>query len=240
MAILAAKTLHVPDEIRDPEDAALTVATEAHEQATEFVMLAESFPIATAADFEAAGEELKRIKAKEKEIETMRVSITKPLLDAKRRVDDLFKKPLDLLDKAEKAIKSGIAGYLAEIDRKRREEETARQAEAARLAREAAKAESKGHDVKAAMKHAEAAAVMQAPSVNEAPKVAGVSMSFIWRHNVIDFPALVKAVAAGKAPLDLLRPNDVEIGKRVRALGEEFRVPGIAISKDPVIRAGSR
>lgn len=50
-----------------------------------------------------------------------------------------------------------------------------------------------------------------------------------WVAEVTDLMALVKAVAEGKADIELLEPNTSEISKRAKALGKRFVVPGIAV-----------
>src|SRR3974377_1473984 len=64
--------------------------------------------ITTAELCEAAGEDLKSIKLRQKQLEDARTGITKPLLDAQRAVNNLFRTPQDTLAEAERIIKRGI------------------------------------------------------------------------------------------------------------------------------------
>ena len=57
---------------------------------------ARAFAVTTAAQYTAAGEELKRIKAKAKELEAQRVGMTRPLDETKKRIIDWFRDPSDL------------------------------------------------------------------------------------------------------------------------------------------------
>lgn len=63
-------------------------------------------------DNEFAAEMLRDVKARHKALEAKRKTITKPLAQAKKAVDDLFRKPRTLLESAEYILKGKIAGYL--------------------------------------------------------------------------------------------------------------------------------
>lgn len=101
---------------------------------------ARDFRVTTAAEYTSAGEELKRIKAKAKDLEAQRVSMTKPLDETKKRILDWFRDPLQYLADAEAAIKRAISAYDAEQRRLQQEAERAA-AEAARKERERMEAE---------------------------------------------------------------------------------------------------
>lgn len=101
---------------------------------------ARAFAVTTAAQYTAAGEELKRIKAKAKELEAQRVGMTRPLDETKKRIMDWFRDPLQYLADAESSIKRAIGAYDAEQRRLQQEAEKAA-AEAARKERERMEAE---------------------------------------------------------------------------------------------------
>lgn len=87
--------------------------------------------------YQAAAEDLQRVKALAKTVEETRVSITGPLHQAKVAVDNLFKGPATFLAQAEQKLKSAMLAWDNEQERLRREEqrraEEARRAEQARL-----------------------------------------------------------------------------------------------------------
>lgn len=99
------------------------------------------FTINSARDLEDAGDRLKAIVAAKREIEAKRVESVKPLNDAVKRINDLFRAPLDRCKKAEATLKKAIAAYQARLERERREREEAlrrkREEEQARLRKEA-------------------------------------------------------------------------------------------------------
>ncbi len=115
--------------------------------------VAETYVIDSPLMFAEAGEELKRIKAKSKELNDKRVAITKPLDDAKKAVMDLFRKPVEILSQAELVLKNSIVNYQEEQARIARLEQQ-KQAEAQRIEREALEAKARAAE-EAARKEAE-------------------------------------------------------------------------------------
>lgn len=101
---------------------------------------ARDFRVTTAAEYEAAGAELKRIKSKANDLEARRLAMTRPLDEAKSRIMEFFKAPKQYLADAEAAIKRAISAYDAEQRRLQQEAERAA-AEAARKERERMEAE---------------------------------------------------------------------------------------------------
>lgn len=116
------------------------------------------------------------------------------------------------LKSAEAIVKKQIGGFLVA-------EEAKRQREQEKL-------------LKKAKPGAEVAVV---PKI-EAP--AGVSLRETWRAEVVDFMALVKAVAAGKAPESYLLPNDQLLNQQARSLKDELRLPGVKVFKETGVAAG--
>lgn len=90
--------------------------------------------------YQAAAEDLQRVKALAKTVEETRVSITGPLHQAKVAVDNLFKGPTTFLQQAEAKLKGAMLTWDNEQEQIRREEqrraEEARRLEEARLAAE--------------------------------------------------------------------------------------------------------
>lgn len=95
--------------------------------------------------FEIAGEELRSIVTKRKDIEAMRLSITRPMDEAKARVMDLFRAPTERLAEAEKLLRVEMTGYQRaeqeKADKLRREAEERDRAEREQHARQQREAE---------------------------------------------------------------------------------------------------
>jgi hypothetical protein len=125
---------------------ATRIANSAHE-------LALALEIDSPAALDIAGEELRRLVARKKEIEELRLSLTRPIDKAKKRIMDLFRAPTDRLTEAEGLLRKGIVTYQVkereEAERKHREAEAAAKAERERLQREQAAAEAEAARIKA-------------------------------------------------------------------------------------------
>ncbi len=106
-------------------------------QARRMLADAQDYTIDSPELYEAAAEDLQRVKALAKQVEDTRVSITGPLHQAKVAVDNLFKGPTQFLQQAEQTLKRAMLTWSEEQERIRREAarraEEARRAEAARL-----------------------------------------------------------------------------------------------------------
>ncbi len=198
--------------------------------------------ITTAEQCEAAGEDLKSIKTRQRQLEDARTSITKPLLDAQRAVNNLFRGPQETLAEAERIIKRGILAYQETEERKRREAEAAA-AEALRKEREklqaqAARAESSGKVEKAEALRTTAATLpdrMQfAPT---APRVSGLSSKSTWRAELIDKPAFVKYVAEHQEWLHLLDVNTTALNGLARSQKSALAIPGVRVEEEKQLAA---
>lgn len=127
------------------------------------------------------------------------------------------------------------------------------QAEAARKAQQEAQAAAAAGDQAAAAKaqaaaeeaqqQAEVAAmtatVMTVAPVVEAPaKVSGISSRVTYSAEVFDLLALVKAVAAGTAPVECIQADDKFLGAQARAFKKEGQLyPGVDIKAERGIAA---
>lgn len=102
--------------------------------------------------FTAAGAELQAIKTRAKEIETLRLSITRPMDEAKKRVMDMFRAPLERLDQAEQVVRTAMLSFQhteqERAARARREAEEAARIERERLEREQHEAEAEAKRIR--------------------------------------------------------------------------------------------
>ena len=122
-----------------------------------------------------------------------------------------------------------------EADQKRLED-IARKEEEERLLLEALEAEEEakanGATPQEAAQEAEAIInepVYVAPVVLQktTPKVQGVVFREIWKAQVVNFRDLVVAVAAGKAPIQALKADEVFLGQQARSLKQALNIPGV-------------
>lgn len=224
---------NIPSEI-PAETVALTTA------ATGYLAKAKQFVITTPDQYEKSAGLLKEIKAQAKELETKRKSITSPMDDAKKRVMDFFRGPIDSLDQAARAINKAMTSYHEKMERERREEEERLRIEAekeqARIdkaaEKKAAKLEAKGDIEKAEEVRMNAPIVVAPVLASQTPQVAGVSYRTVWSGEVTSKTELIKAVAAGLAPESLLDVNTTLLTKLAQAMKETMNIPGAkAVSK---------
>lgn len=121
-----------------PDSTALTARAQS---ALAFI---ESMPVATADDYSLAADELRAIKTRAKAIEDQRTGITGPINKALKAINDLFRGPAELLERAEAVLKRKMLAYdqeqerIAAENRKRAEEAAA--AERRRIEEQAAEA----------------------------------------------------------------------------------------------------
>jgi colicin import membrane protein len=201
------------------------------------------FKISTPVEYENSATVLKKIKAGQKRLEELRTAITGPLNAALKAVNDLFRAPADKLAAAERSIKAEINRYAEEQERIRREEQRkadeAARKEQEKLQAQAQRAAEKGKVEKAAELEQRAATVVAPVIHREPPKVTGISAREVWKAEVTDLAALVKAIAEGKAPLALVQANTTVVGQQARSLKQDFQVPGVKVWAERQIAAGA-
>jgi hypothetical protein len=204
-------------------------------QRVSIVDRASSIVVRSAPELEDANSFLRGVKKAAEEIDERRRSMTKPIDESKKRIMDFFRTPLERLAEAERIVKRTIAGYLTEQERIRREAEAraraAAEAERRRLEEQAKRQEARGNP-EAAETTREIAQSVTTPIAAPVERPAGLSMRKTYRAKVVDHLELVKAVAEGKAPLNLITPNQSALDGMARALKESFQVPGCRLETE--------
>lgn len=122
----------------------------------------------------------------------------------------------------------------AEADQRRLEAEAAKtknakeksekEAAAAKAKEEADKAAAKAEERRQEAEAVQVVAPIVAPTVQ---KVDNTSTRENWSAEVVDMMALVKAVAAGKAPINWLKVDQVAINKQATATRNSLQFPGL-------------
>lgn len=129
----------------------------AQELATEaegMLAVATGFSVATIDEYQAAGEELKRVKAKAKEVDGQRTFLKAPVLEQARRIEDFFRGPLKFLADAESLLKRAMLTFQKAEEAKRQEAERKAQ-EAARREQDEIRRKAAEDERRAAEKAAE-------------------------------------------------------------------------------------
>jgi hypothetical protein len=186
-----------------------------------------------------------------RECDTHRTAEKKPYRAAGDAVDAFFSKLSGPVEKVQAHLRAQAAAFSVKLEAERRE---AARLEAERLAQEAALAQEQAIDAmgqddsEEALQHAmdvaqeaEAAAALAEATPAELSRVRGelgtvVSLRTRWVADFenADLMRLVKAVAAGQAPLSYLQFNTTRIGYAVRS--EKVReIPGVPVIQEKSI-----
>ena len=192
--------------------------------------------IADPQTYELAGERLKELSAKEKQIEDFRKKLKAPILAAGKAIDEFFNAPLTRLQGARASLKRSLLQYQIAEEQRRRELE-ARAQEAARKEREklearAAKAEASGKAEKAEALQVAAASVIVPTVASTVSKISGISTRTSYRAEVVDKMELVKAVAAGTIPLNAIDANMPFLNNQARAMRDTLAYPGVKVVQE--------
>jgi len=186
-----------------------------------------------------ASDVLKDVKARYKELDNQRKSITQPLDAAKKQVMELFRLPLELLEGAERKIKGLMIGYTNEQERKAREEQARLQkladAEAAKqkkiLDEKIARAELSGKTEKVEELEAQKEAVVpiDVPVISaNVDTPTGISYREKWNAVVIDEKLV---------PREYLIVNQQALDKVAQATKGSLQIPGVRFDKSKVVVA---
>lgn len=168
---------------------------------------ASDFVIDSHTMFELASDDLKQIKALQKDVEEKRTSITGPLNQAVKAVNDLFRSPKEYLEKAEATLKRAMVTWTTEQERlaaiARAQAEQAARAERERLAAEeraqqeaARKAQEEAHAAAAAGDEAAAAAAQAAAdAAQEQATLAAITASVVTVTPEVEAPSKVSGIS---------------------------------------------
>lgn len=205
-------------------------------ETTEILTAAQTFKIATTAQYEEAGDRLKGVKALMQKIDATFDPHIKRAFDNHRALVAEKKTHQGPLQAAEALLKRAVLSYQQAEEQKRREAE-ARAQEQARKEREkleaqAARAAERGKVEKAEALQVAAASVIAPTIANTTPKIAGISTRTSYRAEVVDKMELVKAVAAGTVPLNALDANMPFLNNQARAMKDTLAYPGVKVVQE--------
>lgn len=103
-------------------------------------------------------------------------------------------------------------------------------------------AEAAGETAKADMLRSSAADVFVAPKAVESrvPEVKGTTFKDNWVGEVVDLAALIKAVAEGRAPANLIKADESAINRQAKATKDTFKIDGIRFWNDRTVAVSTR
>lgn len=196
------------------------------------VQRANELAITTQAQNQLAGTELVAIKGLRKKVAETFDPVVKAARASWQTAIDAREKHDNPLADAEALIKTKMARFMAEEDRRRRAEEARLQAEADAKAAEAALLEAE--DLKEQGENEAAALMLAAPPPSPVIKIAaperpkGVSTTRVWHFEVMN-PGLV--------PPRYMSVDEKKIGAEVRSQKEATSIPGVRVWFTDEVRA---
>jgi hypothetical protein len=205
--------------------------------------MAEAVTVVDDATYEQAGQLRVAIDKKRKGGEGIVSLVCDPLYQKWKSFRALLMNPVETRSQALKILSDKRLTYeraqqaKAEAERKRLEEEARKEQERLnRLALERAqRAENRGDVAQAAeiLENVPQVPIPLAPVGPVVAKTKGVAKVTYWSAQVIAFPSLVTAVAAGEVPMDALLPNQAWLNKAASALRANMKYPGVrAVSEE--------
>jgi hypothetical protein len=73
--------------------------------------------------------------------------------------------------------------------------------------------------------------------VSDTPRISGLSTRLTWHAEIVDWTALIRAVAEGHVPEVVLLPNLVVLNAQARALKTALDYPGVRVVSDSIVAA---
>lgn len=203
------------------------------------IALAQCFSVVSNDGYIEAGEILKTIKGRYQDMEARRKEMTVPLDEAKKRIMDFFRQPLEQLGEAERLIKGAMVAFTQEQERIRLEEQQRIQALALEeqrqrdevLEKQIAQAQEKGDSGKAEELLASATQAAVPVVQSEKPKVPGIKTTTRWRYKIID-EALI--------PREYLMPNEKLLADTAIATKGTIKVPGVGFYSESIVASTAR
>jgi len=209
---------------------------------------AREFAVVNQDTLNECGEWIKEVKARAKLLEEKRKHQKEPILEAGRRVDEMFKPVIEQYEKTGRILKVSADYYFTEQEKVRQAEERIEQEKADKERRRkeelARKARERG-DHKKAQEHEQVATESIPRTVEptvEKPK--GMVFQTRWSAEVTDIEKLIVAVAdqinlkksgadmTGRAliPVDVLQADTKVLNKLASSMKDMFNLPGVRAS----------
>ena len=191
-----------------------------------------SISITSSPDYQSAGDLLKTIKGKMDILNQQRISITKPLDEAKKKIMNLFRVPLDYYGKAEITIKTAMMDYSRRIEREKKEKEQKIREEQERRAKELERQAKKVKDgARSAelLRQADAERTTIIVPAIQIPKINGVKITTRWIYEITDLSLL---------PKEFMIPDDKKLSALARSTKKTFLIPGVKFLEVSGIASG--
>jgi len=206
-----------------------------------FLEVANNINISSIGGFEIAALNLREVMSGKKKVNATRLDLTRPLDDTKKKIIQSVAPIIAQYDECIKIYKSKMHTFSVKMENKRKKEEAQKQEvarkEFERLQKRAKTADSTGKTETAEVLREQAESIPAPIVVSKVAKVSGISTRTTWYAEVTNKQELVKAIADGRAPLNLVSVNVTTLNKLAIALKQEFRIPGVVAKSKSDITA---
>lgn len=191
-----------------------------------------SILIITVDDYKIAQTAMKEIKDRIKELEEIRMGQTRPIDQAKARIMDFFRGPLQKLEDAKSYLNRIMVKWTEEQEARRKEQERRLQEEARKRAEEEAlqaalEAETNGEKQEAEAIIAEPVYVPPVKVNSFVPKSKESHIRETWSAELISLADLVRGIAEGKAPLMAVKADMVFLNEQARSYKQALKIAGV-------------
>lgn len=203
------------------------------ETAEAYLNGAKNFILNDDRSYSNASEMLKKIKAKKKSLDDMRKDLKKPINQAGKKIEDMFREPLNFLLQAEQTLKKSMLTYKNIIDH----EVTANQSKTLTqidwLQKELDRALNDNNEIAYQRILNE---IEELKNKNDlVPKIDGISYRDNWKGEGVDLRTAINAISSGKAPISIVKFDEVAINQLAKSTKGTVDYPGIKIFNKQII-----
>ncbi len=209
-----------------------------HQTAVMLYESAAALKISTKDEAEMASGSLQKVKALSKTLDDRRKEITKPMDEAKKSVMALFKKPMDILENAERAFKKALLDFQMAEERKleaaRAAAEMERLKEEQRLIAEQKKLTKNTtvenidriREIVEAKQEIADERKAEERQIEEQKKVEGVSVREVWKFEITDINLV---------PREYMIPDEKELQKFAQVYKGQGSMSGVRFYSEKII-----
>lgn len=188
--------------------------------------------------FNRASNSLRLVKEKKKQLDEMRKILKRPILEAGKNIDELFRQPINNLTLAEQIYKKNMLTYQRNQEEKRLNEEKRSLIEQNKLKQELEKTLSAAietGDIEKAKTLLDSTPIVDTNVYDPLPHAAGVQIKDNWKGEVHDLLLLLEAILDGKAPINLIKVDETALNSIAKSLKGAVNYPGIRFYNDKIM-----
>ena len=205
-------------------------------QAEAYLNGAKAYVINDQDSFNRAHNMLKEIKSKKTELDNLRKKLKKPINEAAKATEDLFRAPINFLTQAEQAYKTSIINYENMIEQQNKSLDMEVKSKVEQLNNEALEAIRENNYTRYAQITGEIGQL-----TNKAPalQMNGVSTRDNWKGELVSKKAFILGIIAGTVPDELVSIDHVALNNIAKSVKNTITYPGIRFYNDKIVSVRS-